>query len=230
MYADGFDPKYEYLLNALHELCILVPCAIAIFKCLLPRATFKLVLLHFAALYLLASPLVLHTVASLALTCLVASITLLLYNCPLLATVPMALAVNLDLACLPLLPVFLVYAVSNIILNSPSAYVVKQVDYIVWRVFFLCFNFLGVMAPIWWNLITKPGTNKLDTSEAKLLLVKLLPLNGQLQLHSVPFFVQAALIIAGTLPSLYFLAKVPNAKQLLMACFAVSALVFVVGF
>ena len=64
-------------------------------------------------------------------------------------------ALNLDLVlCLPLLPIFLIKAVGVIIDNSPTVYIVKQVDYIVWKVIFLLINCTLVNAAIWWPFIT----------------------------------------------------------------------------
>ena len=73
-------------------------------------------------------------------------------NCPLFATVTMMIALNLELTCtLPLLPLFLAYAIANIVVNSPSAYLVKQVDYIVWKVIFLLITIVLTNAVIWWS-------------------------------------------------------------------------------
>ena len=78
-----------------------------------------------------------------------------MYDFPLLASVFFITALNLDLTlCLPLAPVFLVQAVGGIIVNSPSAFIVKQVDYIVWKVIFLGLNCALVSAAIWWPYIT----------------------------------------------------------------------------
>lgn len=113
------------------------------------------------------------------MTLLFATLALLSANFPLLAGVTITLAINLELGLLPLLPVILVYSVSNIIANSPSAYLVKQVDYIVWKVIFLAINFSLVNCAIWWSLITKPDPSRFDFSQAKhLIFDELLPMHA----------------------------------------------------
>ena len=76
------------------------------------------------------------------------------------------IALNLDLTlCLPLTPVFLVYTVGKVIVNSPSAYIVKQVDYIVWRVIILIINCTVINGIIWWPYITTLHQIKNNESE-----------------------------------------------------------------
>ena len=106
----------------------------------------------------------------------------------------MTVAVNLDTSCLVLMPLFTLYAVANIIDNSPSAYIVKQVDYIVWKVIFLVLNLALVNLAIWWPLITvnsnaepspdlddtiqKSKYDKFDFTNAKQVIAeRLLPLD-----------------------------------------------------
>ena len=89
------------------------------------------------------------------MACILATWNLLLNNWPLIASLTFMTALNLDLTlCLPLLPVFLVQAVGTIIVNSPAAFIVKQVDYIVWKVIFLVINCTLINAAIWWPFIT----------------------------------------------------------------------------
>ena len=170
-----------FTFQILQELILLVPCTLYLLSRLLPRASFKLRVAHFMNLYLLTSPLLYlwlqHYTLILAMTLLLATLALLSADFPLIAGVTMTLAINLELSLLPLLPVIVVYTVSNIIANSPSAYVVKQVDYIVWKVIFLGINFTLINTAIWWSLITKPNTTQFDFSQAKQLLFnELLPL------------------------------------------------------
>jgi len=116
-----------------------------------------------------------------------ATLSLLALNFPLLATVTMTIAINLDLACLPFLLVFVVYATSTIILNSPSTFIVKQVDHIVWKVVFLLINFAWVNMIIWWPLIFKPNSTEFDITAAKQLIFgELLPMRQQFTLFGVP--------------------------------------------
>ena len=127
-----------------------------ILKQLFWRATFKLLLVHVAALLLVISPLYSiqpnDYMLPLVINCLLATLNLLMLNCPLFATVTMIIALNLELTCtLPLLPLFLAYAIANIVVNSPSAYLVKQVDYIVWKVIFLLITIVLTNAVIWWS-------------------------------------------------------------------------------
>ena len=71
-----------------------------------------------------------------------------------LATVPMTLAFNLDISYLFFLPAFIVFAIASIVNQAPSAYIVKQIDYIVWKTIFLFLN-LGLLSlAIWRPLIT----------------------------------------------------------------------------
>lgn len=86
---------------------------------------------------------------------MLATWNLLLLDCPLMASATMLVALNLELSCtLPLMPLFLAYAIANIMYNSPSSNIAKQVDYIVWKVIFLCLNIIFVNGIIWWNEIT----------------------------------------------------------------------------
>ena len=96
---------------------------------------------------------------------------LLLHEFPLVSSVFFITALNLDLTLsLPLAPVFLAQAVGSIIVNSPSAFIVKQVDYIVWKVIFLLINCTLVSAFLWWPYITSTTSveNNVDLPKEKL--------------------------------------------------------------
>ena len=85
---------------------------------------------------------------------------MLQYNYPLVACLFFVTALNLDLVIgVPLVAVFLVQAIGGIIVNSPSAFIVKQVDYIVWKVIFLGINGALLCAAIWWPYITTTTTS-----------------------------------------------------------------------
>ena len=71
----------------------------------------------------------------------------------------MTFAINLDITYIVFLPVFLVYSIASIIINSPAAYIVKQIDYIVWKVIFLILYLALANAAIWWPLITTRKDN-----------------------------------------------------------------------
>ena len=138
---------------------------------------------------------------SLSFTCLLATWYTLLLDSPIIASVLMTTALNLELSlCLPFVPVFIVYSISNIIEMSPSAQIVKQIDYIVWRVMFLCLNIAIFNAIIWWPYITTANENKEETSEQsgpmfdfnpakKLLFEHLLPLYETYTPLSIPLYI-----------------------------------------
>ena len=66
----------------------------------------------------------------------------------------MTLAINLDITYIVFLPVLTVYSVANIIVNSPAAFIVKQIDYIVWKVIFFILYLALANATIWWPYIS----------------------------------------------------------------------------
>lgn len=162
-----------FALRSLIELCLLTPCILYLFSRVLPRASFKLRLFHyFWSVHLFACPLLYITpdycgTLTLAAALLIATVALLAIDFPLFAGVTMTLAINLELSLITLLPAVFLYAIMNIVANSPRIYIVKQVDYIVWRVIFLLINFALVNATIWWDLITKPQTTEFDFSRAR---------------------------------------------------------------
>jgi hypothetical protein len=99
----------------------------------------------------------------------------------------MTIAINLDLACLPFMLVIVVYAISNIIVNSPRAFIVSQIDHIVWKVIFLLINFTCVNMIIWKPLIFKHNFTGFDMTEAKeLIFAKLLPMRQQFTIFGIP--------------------------------------------
>lgn len=144
------------------------------------------------SLYFVPAPLLYiwmhHPTFNLAIALLFATLFLLVADFPLLAGVSMTIAINLELALLPLLPVTIVFAMLSIIANSPSAFIVKQVDYIVWKAIFLVINFTLVNCAIWWTYIVKPHTTQFDFSRAKsLLFEELMPLH--MDYHGQPLWV-----------------------------------------
>ena len=149
-----FDTANLLLLDAV----LIMPMALALFSILHKRATLRLRLVHLLVFCsLMTSPIILQYRYThiLAFSCILATWNLLLVGYPLMASLFFTLALNLDLMlCLPLLPVFLVQAIGKIISSSPSANIVKQVDYIVWKIIFLCLNCMLVCAAIWWPHIT----------------------------------------------------------------------------
>jgi len=94
--------------------------------------------------------------------CLLMAICLLVYDWPLFACIPFTLAFNLELSYSLLIPTFLVYAVASIIRNSPRDQIVKQVDYIVWRVIFLLLNLMLVNFAIWYPFIVTQQNAKAE--------------------------------------------------------------------
>ena len=178
-----------------------------------------------------------HYTHILAFSCILATWNLLLTDYPLLASVIFTLALNLNIAlCLPLVPVFLVQAVGKIIVSSPSANIVKQVDYIVWKIIFLCLNCTLVCAVIWWDHITK--TNK--ASEADKLSFDFEPAREILtnhfhmlveQLYGIPNLMLPLilLILVSSLPALYYLSKeVSESRQLIRATVVCSGLAYII--
>ena len=81
--------------------------------------------------------------------------TLLIFDYPLVASVALMASINLEVFNIVYIPVFVAYAMCSIVKCSPSAYIVKQVDYIVWKVIFLVLNMTLVNLAIWWPLIAK---------------------------------------------------------------------------
>ena len=86
---------------------------------------------------------------------MLAALTCLALDCPLIASLPITLAINLDISYIVFMPVLLVYCVASIIVNSPAAYIVKQIDHIVWKVIFLILYLILQNAAIWWPYITQ---------------------------------------------------------------------------
>ncbi len=158
------------------------------------------------------------------------TLNLLALNLPLLAILALTIAINLDLACLPFLPAVSVYAISNIIANSPKSSIVKQVDHIVGKIIVLLFNFTCINITIWWQHIFKPNSTVFDATIAKQLLFrKILPMGQQFTSFGIPLYAQFTTMLLCQLPILYFTAHVPNAKQLVRACVVVASLSFLVG-
>ena len=155
--SSNWQTAFCFTLRTLEHCLLTMPFTLVLLEHLNPRLSFKLRLTHFAVLSVLTSPIAFMWVKQctlhLAYTLLIATLAFLAIDCPLLASVTIALAVNLDLSLSLYLPIFLVYAFANIIANSPSANIVKQVDYIVWRVIFLILNLACVSLAIWWPLI-----------------------------------------------------------------------------
>ena len=150
------------------DAILILPLALQLIRSLHKRASFKLCLLHLFAFSIVTSPYItlVHYTSILSLSCILATWNLLLSSWPLLASVTFMIALNLDLTlCLPLTPVFLVYMVGTVIVNSPSAYIVKQVDYIVWRVIILIINCTVINGIIWWPYITTLHQLKNNESE-----------------------------------------------------------------
>jgi len=118
------------------------------------RTNFNLRLLHFAAIALLGGPVTFLSLGdhslNFAFVCVLATVAFLILEYPLLATVPTTFAINLDLNFLVYLPVICVFSIATFIKNSPSAYLVKQVDHIVWKVIFLLLNIGLLNLAIWW--------------------------------------------------------------------------------
>ena len=102
-------------------MILITPCILLLLAKFNPRATFKLRLLHYMILTIACTPFVLLQNHSLylATSCLLISVTLLAYECPLMASVPFALAFNLELAKYGVLgPIFVAYAICTVIKNA----------------------------------------------------------------------------------------------------------------
>ena len=190
------------------------------------RASFKLRLLHLCAISAVISPLVLFSkITSLfAFSCILVTWSLLLLNFPLLASLTFVTALNLDVTmCLPLTLVFIVQAIGGIVVNSPSAYIMKQVDHIVWKVIFLCLNCIIVNAAIWWPYITNttvissketstddetPMKLSFDFKQAKQIITEhLLNVNLVHTRFNLSFGFQLGFVLLTCIPALYLLAK-----------------------
>ena len=86
--------------------------------------------------------------------CMLATLTLLIFDRPLLASMTLVLMINFEASYVFYTPILLAYSMASIIKGSPSQYIVKQVDYIVWKVIFLLLNLLLINLAIWWPLVT----------------------------------------------------------------------------
>ena len=169
-----------------------------------------------------------------------------MHEFPLLSSVFFIIALNLDLTLsLPLVPVFLVQAVGSIIVNSPSAFIVKQVDYIVWKVIFLLINCTLVSAFIWWPYITSTTSiennddptfspkEKLsfDFRPAKQIIGDhLLNCKQVYARFGIPLGAQLGFVFLSSLPVLYYQVKeTSDARQLLRASVVCSGAACLVG-
>ena len=109
------------------EVCLTVPIMLLTLYVLNKLASFKVRLLHFCALFMFSMPLIYlqmndYGLMSLSFTFLLATWYTLLLDSPIIASVIMTTALNLELSlCLPFVHVFIVYSISNIIEMSPSA-------------------------------------------------------------------------------------------------------------
>ena len=160
----------------IQEQLLLLPSLLVLIKRSQPKSLpFKLRLLHLCIPYLFACPLMYlwhsYSTSLIAATGLfLMTAALLSINHPLFAAFTMALAINLQLSYLLFLPAFICLAISKIIDNSPRTQIVKQVDYIVWKVIFLLINFASMVLLIYWSLIFKPQTRQIDKAVLKKLL------------------------------------------------------------
>ncbi len=87
-----------------------------------------------------------------------------------MASVPFALAINLELARYGLLaPIFVAYAICTVIKNAGTgSTIVQQVDYVVWRIIFLALNLILVNFAIWHKLIlTTEGSSTITESNTE---------------------------------------------------------------
>ena len=180
-YADSIIAQTStaqlFTMHSLLDVLVSTPLNLLLIESFNPRASFKLRVLLFAVVEFLTSPAAsmiwpnLFTL-SLAFYCLIACINLLCLQCPLLASMPFILACNLDISCIFLLPIFLTFAIRSIITNSPSQYLVKQVDYIVWRAIILALNFCLLNMVIWWEFLIpqkKDGQTIAETPDEQIL-------------------------------------------------------------
>ena len=208
--------------------------------------------MHLLAFCIVTSPLVLfsHYTSILAFFCILVTWLLLMHEFPLISCIFFITALNLDLTLsMPLVPVFLVQAVGSIIVNSPSALIVKQVDYIVWKVIFLLINFTLVNAIIWWPYITSTTTTSIvdnndepsqlppkeklsfDFRPAKQIIGDhLLNYKQVYTRFSIPLGAQLGFVFLSSIPVLYYQVKeTSDARQLIRASVICSGAAYLVG-
>ena len=168
---------------------------------------------------------------------MLATVVLLSFECPLLASAPIALACNLDLSCLVYLPAFIVCAISSMFKHSPSANLVKQVDYIVWKTIFFFLNIALLSLAIWWPLIQrgKPAPEaktQFDFSTVKRIIIEeLLPLRGDFSGgYGFTLGIQTLATLLCSAPGLYLLAKNVNSNQVVRTVLLIASLTFLFGF
>lgn len=149
----------------------------------------------------------------------------------------MALACNLDLSCLVYLPTFTVFAILIMFKNSPSANLVKQVDYIVWKTIFFFLNLALVSLAVWWPLIQKEkpdpeAKTQFDFSAVKRIIFdELLPLREDYSDgYGWSFGSQTLATLLCSAPGLYLLAKNLNCHQLVRAVLLIASLTYLFGF
>lgn len=156
----------NFMVRTIAYVTLIIPSLLLLLEQLNPRASFKLRLIHLTAICFTCSPFVQMQQEPLLIgtACLIMSICLLVHEWPLFACITFTLAFNLELSYLLLIPAFLVYAVASIIRNSPRDQIVKQVDYIVWRVIFLLLNLMLVNFAIWYPFIVTQSDGEADSS------------------------------------------------------------------
>lgn len=159
------SPDLLFFLHLIEETLIFGSAAIILIKQLIPKATLKLQLVTFAVVANMVTTFWLTEYpVKLGFNCVIYALALLSLDCPLMASVPMILAFNLELSYLFLIPVFMVYAVCSIINNAPLGNLVKKIDYILWKIIFLTLNFILLNMLIWWQIITPEDQTRQTTS------------------------------------------------------------------